>query len=762
MTLENIASLQATIDRADANYYNGEGIMPDAAYDTLKQQLYNLNPDDPRLKSVDAPAPAGAMGEKRKHIGFMGSLNNAMDDNEFESWHNGMAAKTNTVPIYTAMPKYDGFSVALQYDKGTLRDAVTRGDGEVGESIYGNAIRFMNVPAMLRADFTGQVRGEAVLRYDEWISIDPGKESNPRNLCAGIARRHDGENANLLTFCPFGLSDESIRHSIQLEVMQIMGFAVEKNRVVGGQAIIKLFYDSLQKARNTPHGQEGALPYDVDGAVIRYDNDAQVYQSLGISNRRPNGAIAWKFPPEIAVTELLDVVWQIGRTGRVTPVAVLSPVKVGGVTVSSATLHNVDEINRLEVAIGDLVNVCRAGDVIPSVLGVNVKGVADVTGKLKDGQSISINDRCGMVASIQSGWMYFQHPDVRSTEMIKLADLQETRGLRIKIEAPTYIECYEVKPKKNVDGSDTVDLYIDKRHPAIARGRILNWIVKTKMDGIGPEVLDAMMSAHYTYGPSPDFLGDTTSNLTIGTCGSLPLVSGIEDLYLLDHDERYQTFLALEVNGRKLGEKRVKKILREIDKTLKLDISTFLGSLGIDGLGRRRVQLICEAFEKMPEDRQTQAEFRSPYNILFWKTFWYVKTHSQPPASENQSNLVMFASELGIPNIASGIQFSLDESWNEIELLLEHIQIIKPVKVVADPSTGTPLAGKTFCFTGCRASKDELERMIALGGAEKSGVSKDLTYLVSKDSESTSSKAVKAQAIGVQCVGIEDFKAMLI
>ena len=361
------------IDRADQAYYNGAGIMTDAEYEGYKAQLKTLDPDNERFKRVGAPIPRDGILKTRKHEIDMGSLSNAMTPEEFRTWYDRVIKLLgDNTPVVTMMPKFDGFSVAIYYSRGRFSHAVTRGDGIEGEDISANVAAFKQVPLTLPGDFNGAVRGEAVLHLDDWLTIDPNRESNPRNLAAGIARRKNGTQSHLLHFHPFDLNSGWTDvptydfHCLDLALLASMGFTIFESMRYNDFASMELYHKDLCERRERNHPR--ALPFEIDGVVVRIDHN-KGFKGLGITDRRPRGAVAWKFPLQEAVTKLLDVTWQVGRTGKVTPVARLAPVRIGGVTVTNASLHNMDEINRLDICIGDMVRVVRAGECIPAIIG---------------------------------------------------------------------------------------------------------------------------------------------------------------------------------------------------------------------------------------------------------------------------------------------------------------------------------------------------------------------------------------------------------
>jgi NAD-dependent DNA ligase len=736
-----VANLRVLIDEWRNLYHNGlPGHPPDHEYDAAIEQLRKLRPDDPRLTAV-GHIPDGALRSKVQHAVPVGSLNNAMDLAQFENWHSGISASK---VIMT--PKMDGLSLVLTYRNGDLRTAATRGDGEVGEDVTINARRIQGVIPRIPQMGEYAIRGEVVMHVDQWDILDPDHESNPRNMAAGIVRRTDGENIERLTFYPFDVIDMQSGESTQALYCDTLGRISDWGFNLPSPIMIAEHSHQAHERYAAYAAMRSTLSYWIDGVVCRV-NDNILFAEMGVVNRRPKGAIAWKFQAEEKEAMLTGVTWTVGRTGRVTPVASIIPTMVGGTTISNVTLHNWDEIERLGVAVGDMVTVYKAGDVIPKI------------GRLVEKAVMRLNDcdpRILTIAGLGTPYEIWndgsQVPLSAQPKSPHFPDLSypDTR-LRIPIQKPRHIDGYEVTTRKNMDGSDTTDLYVDDAHPAIQRGIIQNWIKKLDIQGIGDEVLDAMMGETVTFGPSPDFLNDKPGENRIGTCYALPLVGSIADLYKLRDEPRLSTLKELKVNGRRFGEKRVEKILAEIDKTRSLTLPQFIGSLGIRQLGQRRVETILQSWNAM------QSTGECTITNINDATWWTRPTYWN--SNEGMPNLERYADVLGIPGIAKGISEEIAHRKEEIEQLANIITI--KVATVKAPVADGALTGKSFCFTGVRPTKEEKELLANMGGEEKSGVSKGLTYLVTADADSTSSKITKARDLNVLVVTYEAFRAML-
>jgi DNA ligase (NAD+) len=391
-----IEELAAEIREHDYRYYAlDKPSISDAAYDKLFRELKDLEEAHPDLRPADSPTlrVGGALRagfRKVKHTRPMGSLDSLMSETEAREFDArvkkglGMEAGLFAGEIeYTAEPKFDGLSIELVYEDGVLVRGSTRGDGETGEDVTENLRTIRAIPLRLRDDGpeggrrgTLAVRGEALMPLAEFealnkrlIQADEEPFASARNSAAGTVRQLDPSitASRKLDFYAYDvLHAEHAEFATQLgllDALRAWGFHVEKSgkRVAGIDAAVA-YHAALAAKRDS-------LPYEIDGVVLKV-NDRATHARLGVRSRSPRYAFAFKFPPREEVTKVLDIVVQVGRTGKLTPVAQLQPVDVSGVTVSRATLHNQDEIERKDVRVGDTVRVRRAGDVIPEVVEV--------------------------------------------------------------------------------------------------------------------------------------------------------------------------------------------------------------------------------------------------------------------------------------------------------------------------------------------------------------------------------------------------------
>ena len=389
-------SLQQQIDtlRQDLRRYEYEyhvldnPTIPDAEYDRLFHQLKALEAAYPELITADSPTqrvgakPLSGFAQIRHEIPML-SLDNAFSDEEFYAFVKRIEDRLIRLPdplTFCCEPKLDGLAVSILYVNGVLTQAATRGDGTTGEDITANIRTIRNIPLQLLMDNPPtrlEVRGEVFMPHAGFErlnqqALEKGEKTfaNPRNAAAGSLRQLDPKitSKRPLVLNAYGIGiaegvDLPNTHYDRLQWLKSIGIPVNPEiRLCNGTDEVLDFYRDIQNKRSS-------LGYDIDGTVLKI-NDIALQEKLGFISKAPRWAIAYKFPAQEELTRLNDVEFQVGRTGAITPVAKLEPVFVAGVTVSNATLHNGDEIERLDIAIGDTVVIRRAGDVIPQIIGV--------------------------------------------------------------------------------------------------------------------------------------------------------------------------------------------------------------------------------------------------------------------------------------------------------------------------------------------------------------------------------------------------------
>jgi len=365
-----VAELAKLLAKYKDAYYNDQPLVSDAAYDALEDELRELDPDHELLKSVGAPTTVTSW-EKARHAIPMGSLNKAVNEDEFRAWAKrceelGKKDKLRSITKdLFVTEKLDGLSLAVTYEKGKLADAITRGDGQVGERILSNASRMKGVPPKLKTQVSVTVRGEIILKLSDMKKAFPGA-ANPRNQASGTSKRFDGKGCEHLTVLFYDLDGEE--HPTEVKKfarLSSLGFDVPNFKATDLDGALELHAEYHATKRSK-------LDYEIDGLVVRA-NDVHVQHMLGELGNRPRAAIAFKFASQAKVTKLVEILWETGSSGRVTPVAIVEPVDLAGAVVRRASLHNASNVSALGIGIGDEVLVSRRNDVIPYVEEVVTK-----------------------------------------------------------------------------------------------------------------------------------------------------------------------------------------------------------------------------------------------------------------------------------------------------------------------------------------------------------------------------------------------------
>ena len=544
--------------------------LTDAEYDALMNKLKKMEAEHPELVTADSPSQrvGGKPKEgfvKTPHSRPMLSLDNAYSEEELRAWEQRVRAglpSTETVR-YVCELKLDGLSLALHYGAGAhgakeggahLERGLTRGDGSIGEDVTSNVRTIRSVPlsisaAKLKAAGLPQsfeVRGEVVLPQaafekmnEERVAQGLAPAANPRNAAAGTIRTLEPNivaQRRLDFYAYFLLRDGDTLLPLQsetLDALKTSGFRVNKyaKTVKNIDAVIRFIADA-EPLRDT-------LGYEIDGVVIKVDLTAQ-QRRLGFTGKAPRWAIAYKFAARAGITKLEDVLFQVGRTGKLTPVAALAPVLIGGTTVTRATLHNADEIARLGVRIGDFVSVERGGDVIPKIVEV-------------------VEDKA--------------HPR-GSKKIVFPAHCPVCKSPLMKVEGEVDWRC------------------VNNSCPARVREELLHWAARGVMniEGLG----DAMVAQ--LLGQSAELGGETQVVVTEQGAPLVtrkPLIHSIADLYRL----RREDLLGLE----RVGEKTADTLLAQIERSKDAGLARVLLGLGIRFVGERTGQLLAEHFGSIEE-----------------------------------------------------------------------------------------------------------------------------------------------------------------
>ena len=539
-----IAWLAEQVERHSDLYYNKAApTISDAEFDELWDELKRLSPDHPQLSRVGSDPPPGSI--KVNHLFPMLSLDKASTDDAVAHF---VAETTAQGRRFVCQPKLDGSALSLEYRRGRLVRAVTRGNGVRGEDVTANARRIPNLPESIGWKGDCHARGEVVMPLAVFRNKYSDVAPNPRNLAAGSLRQKHADagkgSPEDLVFLAYGAEFPTgpDRHpespdppsfnldSEAISWLEEVGIGVAGNSVVSGDDDEATTTEILSVTGHWYESRDSA-EWEIDGVVVKLDR-LDKRQLLGMTAHHPRWALAWKFPPEEAVTVLMDVFWQTGRTGNVTPVSRVAPVMVSGVTVENTTLHNRGEVERLGIMLGDKVRIVRRGDVIPKIIEV-----------------IGPAEESDLHGRLHADGTPFVGPLPKRVEITAPTDCP--RCARELIEEGAFIRC------TNLDC------------PARLERAILYWCRKLGMDGIGEKLAEQLCSTG--------------------------LVKSLADLYRLK--DREIELLSLD----RMAEKSASNILEELEASRSMTLSTFISALGLPRIGPEIASLVCSEVRTMDD-----------------------------------------------------------------------------------------------------------------------------------------------------------------
>jgi len=673
--MKAMADLVKTLHRADYYYHQKDDpIMTDAEYDNLVSRLRSIEKLYPDL--IHPLSPTQRVGFKAsttfqnvKHAVRMMSLNNGFNEKDFRDFHEKVITAIKSHKdlhqggtLYEGSPKFDGLSLNLTYVYGELKTAVTRGDGETGEDVTANAKTIMSIPLMLGGKEIPaylEVRGEIVMRKQDFMELNERLKAkgqklmvNCRNAAAGSMRQLDPKVTaeRKLSFIAYDVGSyqqiegeeyvPDYQQNITWELEQF-GFNTEKEYISHLDSVegILNYYEYIGNKRSS-------MPYDIDGVVIKVDRT--LYQSiLGEVSRAPRWALAGKFPAEEMMTDLVDIEIQVGRTGAMTPVGRLTPVFVGGVTVTNATLHNELEIARKDIRIGDKVIVRRAGDVVPEI----VKCVIDM------------------------------RPE-------------KTRKFKMPKKCP---ECGS--PAVRDEGEAVTRCTGGFKCPAQRIGLFTHAVARKALniDGMGDVIIKTLVKT--------------------GVLKKLP------DLYGKEFEEALR-------NGQvdRVGSKTAQNLIRAIDGSRHVSLERLIYSLGIRHVGESTARALAGHFGFISKVMDATKE-----------------------------ELV------SIPDIGDVVAdsiieyFNNDENYDMVDEMIKELNIIAPVLSL---KTGGPLNNLTIVITGSfdGMSREQVQWALEQFGAKVTDSISKKTEAVIVGRDPGQSKLKKAEACGVPCFSLEEFK----
>lgn len=420
-------------------YVLDDPITTDEIYDTLYHEVLayeNAHPED--LQSNSPTQRVGGVVldgfEKASHLSRMWSLEDIFNADELVKWIEKSSKLTENMSFYCE-PKYDGASLNLIYDKGELIQAITRGDGSIGEDVTQNAKTIHSIPLGIAYQERIEIRGEVVIFKDEFEQINNDRSkrgealfANPRNAAAGSLRQLDSSitATRNLVFLPYGIGENVLEQGLlheRMDFIYTLGFRKPPMRLTCKDASeIEAFYQEMSKARDS-------FDMMLDGMVIKIDS-MESQEEMGYTVKNPRWSVAYKFPAVEKVTTLKDIILQVGRSGTVTPVAIVEPTPIEGVVVERATLHNFDEIERKDIRIGDHVIILRSGDVIPKIV------------------KVLVHERDGSQQPIRR----VTHCPVCGSELLDEGALIKCQNLECEARVVNAIIYFASKPCLNIDG----------------------------------------------------------------------------------------------------------------------------------------------------------------------------------------------------------------------------------------------------------------------------------------------------------------------
>ena len=704
--------------------------IPDSEYDKLLRELQQIEADRPDLRTMDSPTQrvGGAAldaFEQVAHVIPMLSLDNAFDDDEFSAFDQRVKDRlSRSVTVrYAAEPKLDGLAISLRYEKGVLVQAATRGDGTAGENVTANVRTIGSIPLRLSGDDYPEVlevRGEIFMPKAGFDALNERQRAkgektfaNPRNAAAGSLRQLDSKitaTRPLAMYC-YGLG-EVVGHSMatsQSENMRLLanwGLPTSPElKVCKGSAECAAYFAAIGERRDS-------LAYDIDGVVFKVDQ-VELQKQLGFVARAPRWAIAQKFPAQEQLTLLEAVEFQVGRTGALTPVARLKPVFVGGVTVSNATLHNMDEIERKDIRVGDTVIVRRAGDVIPEVVSAVLSDRPD------DAKPIHMPEQCPVCES----------------QVVRIsgeAVARCTGGLFCQAQRKEAIKHFASRKAMDIDGlgDKIVEQLVDEqliKDPADLFALDVATVAKLERmaEKSASNLISSLDKAKHTTLPRFLFslgilgIGETMAMNIANTLGSL---EAVQKLTL--HD-----LVELKLSQAKAFLKYASALPKE------LRVPMMQPPMDLKWCSSAHIELLAEQYDSVADLLK-----QSPEALV-----------NQPTISIEglgdvlAEKLVMFFRQphnLDVLNklIAAGVQ------WPAIE------------KVDVSDSE---LAGQSFVLTGTLSQPRDAykARLLAAGAKVVGSVSKNTNYVVA--GESAGSKLSKAQSLGVPVLDEAAIEAML-
>ncbi|MDA8446715.1 NAD-dependent DNA ligase LigA [Paracidovorax valerianellae] len=734
-----IEALRVQLNQWAHQYYVlDEPTVPDAEYDRAFQALQALEAAHPELLTPDSPTQRviGAVMEGLSPVRHRVPMLSIRTETDTEASgartfdarvRRELKLTEADAPVeYVAEPKFDGLAMSLRYENGRLVQAATRGDGEVGEDVTHNVRAIRQIPLVLNEPSSAgkgankplpvppvlEVRGEVYMRRDDFDQLNERQREaggktfvNPRNAAAGAVRQLDsGISAKRpLSFFAYGLGDVTPAgeggpdfgtHYDMLQTLKAWGFPVAAQvRVAHGADELIAFHEAIGASRDQ-------LPYDIDGVVYKV-NRLDLQRQLGFVTREPRWAVAHKYPAQEMVTRMDGIDVQVGRTGKLTPVARLAPVFVGGVTVTNATLHNLFELRRKKARVGDQVIVRRAGDVIPEVVAVVPPALGAALPAAKPAGKGKAADDTAVAEATDA-----------LVDLVDMAAAADAAGSDVPVSLPApprdpYVPNFRMPRQCPICGSAVVREKGEVNHrcsgglfcAAQRKEAILHFAARRAMDieGLGDKLVDQLVEGQ--------------------------VIRTLPDLYRLG----LTALSSLE----RMAEKSAQNVLAALEKSKQTTLPRFLFGLGIRHIGEATAKDLARHFGSLDAIMDASVE------------------------------QLLEVNDVG-PIVAEAIRTFFDQPHNrEVVEQLRACGVTWPEGAPAERAV-LPLAGKTIVLTGTlpTLSRDEAKDLLEAAGAKVAGsVSKKTSYVVA--GEEAGSKLVKAQELGVAVLDEAGMLALL-
>lgn len=774
-----IAQLRQSIEQYDYSYYVLDApTVPDSEYDRLFAELRELEQQYPDLITADSPTqrvsgqPLEGFTQVQHRVPML-SLGNAFAEEQvLEFAQRAEQALTSTQELndlfaqnaavaYCCEPKLDGLAVSITYEHGRLVRAATRGDGHTGEDITANVRTIRNVPLKLQG--TGwpdvlEVRGEVYMPKAGFAALNQrvlaaGQKpfANPRNAAAGSLRQLDAKitASRPLEFCCYGTSTEGLasQHSATLQRLREWGISISPElKVVASIQDCLAYYADIGQRRQQ-------LPYDIDGVVFKI-NDLEQQRHLGFRAREPRWALAYKYAAQEEMTKLLDVEFQVGRTGAVTPVARLEPVHVGGVMVSNATLHNMDEVARLGLMIGDSVIVRRAGDVIPQVTQVVLERRPDdakpvhtpsqcpVCGSAVERTQLVRRSKNKQVVSEGAVWRCMGRLSCQAQLQQALLHFVSRRAMDIEGLGEKIIE--QLVSRKLV--ASPADLYRLSYEQLLELDGFAELSARNLMSAIDKSKQPSLARLIFALG-IPD-VGEETAKILARALGSLSRLQQVypETLLWLPEigaevaheiasffaDEHNQAVLA---DLAKLGVQAVDEAPPDVEFQACASLAGFIEQFQISGVARTNAQRLAEHFKTLE---------------AFFAADWLALAGVDRLSKNAAQAVAAFIQQAGQRERALQLEQQLLEFGMHWSCQREQRQ-------------AAPLAGQTWVLTGTleMLTRDQAKARLEQLGAKVAGSVSSKTSCVVAGS-SAGSKLLRAQELGLPVLDEEAFLAKLV